>query len=100
IAWVPLRAVEPIARDFAGKSTHFDGALTISIWFSLAVSVAWALTGTQSQLRKKKIKRQRDRLTELEQEAEELRGKLAEYESGKARGRRQPKKQRVTAGEE
>ena len=73
---VPVWALEPIARDFAGQTTHLDATVSISIAFSLAVSVAWAVSARQSHIRKKKIKTQRDRLTELERELEDLRRRL------------------------
>ena len=60
-AWVPLQALQPIARDFAGKDTRFDGSLKISIIFSLVVSVGWAATAARSAVRKRKIKTQRNR---------------------------------------
>lgn len=84
-SWVPLQAVEPIAHDFAGKNTRLDGSLEISIWFSIMVTISWAVTATQSRLRKGKIKTQRARLTELERELERL---------------RQPKKQQVRTVED
>lgn len=71
--WVPLQALQPIARSFAGTDTRFDGSLRISIWFSIAVTVGWGVTATQSRLRKRKIKTQRERLTQLEKELDAAR---------------------------
>lgn len=66
--YLPLSAVEPLARHFAGTNTQAEAGLRISIAFSAIVCLGWAVTGAQSRLRKRKIKAQRVRLNELERE--------------------------------
>jgi hypothetical protein len=99
VSWIPFHALEPIARDFAGKSTHFDSTLSISVAFSVVTSVGWAITANESRLRKKKLKRQRGRFKELEQELEDLQSRFDEQEEAGAGPSRRPK-QRTAIGEE
>lgn len=65
-AWVPLNAIQPIARSFAGTDTRFEAGLTISMTLTVLMTVALSVTFAQSRLRKQKVQRLRKRQDELE----------------------------------
>ncbi|MGW3784706.1 hypothetical protein ACWD5Z_08965 [Micromonospora chokoriensis] len=66
--YFPLRAVEQMLTHFEKDAPELTNALQISISFSFVLFVVLAITGAQSRLRKRKIKGQRIRLKDLEQE--------------------------------
>ncbi|MET8250355.1 hypothetical protein [Micromonospora sp. NPDC005197] len=66
--YFPLRAVEQMLTHFEKDAPELTHALQISISFSVVLLVFLGITGAQSRLRKRKIKGQRERLKELEQE--------------------------------
>lgn len=68
---IPLNAVEPLARHFAGANAQLEAGLRISIAFNAVIGVSFAITIAQNRLRKRKIKNLRRRQEELEDELAE-----------------------------
>jgi hypothetical protein len=71
-SWIPIRGLTPIVQALAGRDTRFDGTLQISVFCSVAISLCWAATARQSNVRKRKIEKQRTRLTALEEELDRM----------------------------
>ncbi|MFB9238929.1 hypothetical protein ACFFWC_25950 [Plantactinospora siamensis] len=84
--YFPLRGVEPLAHQFAGRNTQLRAGLTISFAFAAVTGVGWLSTGIQSRLRKQKIRNQRRRLADLESELAAGNRDSREVSSSTARG--------------
>lgn len=79
--WIDIRALQPIAGDFAGKSTRLTGSLTISLVFSLVVTASFGVSSAWAYLRKNKIKRLRSRVNQLESELEDASRQIKKLEA-------------------
>lgn len=66
VTWVPLQAIEPIVSELAGKDTNINGVLNVSIAISITLLLTLAGTGFKIVHQGKELRRQRDRIVELE----------------------------------
>jgi hypothetical protein len=69
--YLPLRAVQPIAADLAGKETHLTLTISITLVFSLAISAGFLAQLKKLREQAEELRRQRRRIVSLEKELEE-----------------------------
>jgi hypothetical protein len=66
--WIPIQAAVPIARALAGKHTDLTVTISISIAFTVALGAGVASLLRKNKEQRDELRRQRRRITTLEQE--------------------------------
>jgi hypothetical protein len=81
---VPILACVPLAHALAGK--HTTVTITVGVTVSIAITAAFGITvralWTRNSRQTEELRRQRERITELERERDELREQIRALPKG------------------
>jgi hypothetical protein len=69
--YFPIRAMQPIASDLAGRDTHLTLTISITLVFSLAIGAGFLAQWKKLREQADELRRQRRRIANLEKELEE-----------------------------